>query len=94
MPSVAELVGTQVAQAAQAVRARADELEKSGAVQVVRYAPMVVTAEVDDAAAHVELTVVEGALRWYCTCAEGRNGTFCPHCTATALAACRGHATP
>ncbi|MDF5754995.1 hypothetical protein [Spongiactinospora sp. TRM90649] len=89
MPSVADLVEAEIARAAQTVRAGAAELEQGGAVQLVRYAPLVVSAEVDDDAAHVELTVVEGSLRWFCTCAVGRGGAFCVHCGATAIAACR-----
>ncbi|GLW08815.1 hypothetical protein Misp01_39450 [Microtetraspora sp. NBRC 13810] len=86
MTSVAELIESQVVRTVEAVRLRGTELEKAGAVQLVRFAPLVVTAEVDDAAAHVELTVVEGSLRWFCTCREGRAGAFCVHCVATALA--------
>ena len=86
MRQVAELAETEVAQAAQAVRARGGELEMAGAVQLVRFAPQVVTAEVDDCAARVEFTVVEGRFRWYCTCGDGRAGAFCAHCVATALA--------
>ncbi|MFI0423369.1 hypothetical protein [Spongiactinospora sp. 9N601] len=93
MPSVAELVESEVARVSQAVRARGVELEREGAVQLVRYAPLVVTAEVDDAAARVELTIVEGSLCWFCTCAEGRSGAFCGHCAATALVACQRKGT-
>ncbi|MCG5220647.1 hypothetical protein [Streptosporangium sp. KLBMP 9127] len=89
MRRVAELAETQVAQVAPAVRARGGELEAAGAVQLVRFAPQVVTAEVDDCAAHVEFTIVDDSLRCYCTCAAGRTGDFCAHCVATALATTR-----
>jgi uncharacterized Zn finger protein len=89
MPSVAELVMSCLATAGDRERARGRELAGAGAVQLVRFAPLDVRAEVDDDAAHVQLSVVNGELRWRCTCAEGRAGAFCPHCVATALTARR-----
>ncbi|SDG45084.1 hypothetical protein SAMN05421505_104195 [Sinosporangium album] len=89
MTSVPELVEVELERACEAARARGAELERAGAVQLVRYAPSVVTAEVDDHAAHVEFAVVDGVLTCFCTCRDGRAGEFCAHCVATALAACR-----
>lgn len=81
---IGELAETQVWLAAPQVVEQGEELEES--VQVVRYAPTVVTAEVAGGAAHVELRVVDGSLAWFCTCGEGRKGVFCAHCVATTLA--------
>ncbi|MEU7003427.1 hypothetical protein [Nonomuraea sp. NPDC046570] len=79
-----DLAELQLELIADAVVERGEALEAS--VQLVRFAPLVMTAEVDDAAAHVELSVIDGTLRWFCTCAEGRAGAFCAHCVATTLA--------
>jgi uncharacterized Zn finger protein len=84
MQRIADLIGVEADRASPAALARGTELEKSGAVQLVRFSPTLVTAEVDDGAACVEFRIVEGALRWYCTCIEGRSGVFCAHCVATA----------
>ncbi|WP_449061798.1 SWIM zinc finger family protein [Planomonospora algeriensis] len=84
MTGMSELTGAQLSGAAQAVLARGDELERSGAVQLVRFGPLRVTAEVDDSAACVDFQVADGVLRWSCTCREGREGAFCAHCAATA----------
>ncbi|GAA4225265.1 putative Zn finger protein [Streptosporangium album] len=83
MGTIAELVGPEMGRAARAAVTRGDELERSGAVQLVRFSPSLVTAEVDDGAAHVELRAVDGVMHWRCTCAEGRDGAFCAHCVAT-----------
>jgi uncharacterized Zn finger protein len=84
MERIADLIGAEADRASQEALAHGNELEKSGAVQLVRFSPPLVTAEVDEGAAHVEFRMVEGALRWYCTCLEGRSGVFCAHCVATA----------
>ncbi|WP_433250204.1 hypothetical protein ACQPYK_03760 [Streptosporangium sp. CA-135522] len=84
MVGIAELIGPEVDRATPAALVRGGELERSGAVQLVRFSPSLVTAEVDDGAARVEFRAVDGAMRWYCTCAEGRDGVFCAHCVATA----------
>lgn len=83
MATIAELVGPEMDRAARATVIRGDELERSGAVQLVRFSPSLVTAEVDDGAAHVELRAVDGVMHWRCTCARGREGAFCVHCVAT-----------
>ncbi|MFF5210333.1 hypothetical protein [Streptosporangium sp. NPDC000396] len=87
MLRVADLVEQEVGRAAQEALARGDELVRSRAVQLVRFSPSLVIAEVDDGAACVELRAVDGVLRWHCTCPEGRNGGFCAHCVATARSA-------
>ncbi|MDP9863432.1 MULTISPECIES: hypothetical protein [Streptosporangium] len=85
MKEIAELIGAEADRAGQAALARGGELEKSGAVQLVRFSPSVVAAEVDDGAARVEFRLADGVLHWWCTCAEGRdNGAMCAHCVATA----------
>lgn len=84
MKQIAELIGLEADRAAEAALAHGGELERSGAVQLVRFSPSLITAEVDDGAAYVEFRVVDGVLRWYCTCAEGRGGAVCAHCVATA----------
>ncbi|GAA3127858.1 hypothetical protein GCM10010466_18320 [Planomonospora alba] len=85
MKEMAELLGSQLERAAGPALARGGELEQAGAVQLVRFGPLCVTAEVDDGAACVEFRRdAEDALRWFCTCAEGRRGVFCAHCAATA----------
>lgn len=84
MLRIADLIGMEKDRAGQAALARGGELERSGAVQLVRFSPPLVIAEVDDAAACVEFRIVDGALYWYCTCLDGRNGIFCAHCVATA----------
>ncbi|GII93524.1 hypothetical protein [Sinosporangium siamense] len=89
MTSVPELVEAELERAAEAARVRGAELEAAAAVQLVRYSPSTVTAEVDDGAAHVEFAMVDGALTCFCTCRAGRAGEFCAHCVATALAARR-----
>ncbi|MBG0827404.1 hypothetical protein HS041_06460 [Planomonospora sp. ID67723] len=84
MMRVAELVESELAHVPEAVLARGDELERSGAVQLVRFGPRLMTAEVDDGAACVEFRVTDGFLEWHCTCSDGRRGAFCAHCVATA----------
>ena len=84
MQRIADLIGAEADRADQAALAHGNELEKSGAVQLVRFSPPLVTAEVADGAACVEFRIFDGALHWYCTCLEGRSGTFCAHCVATA----------
>jgi uncharacterized Zn finger protein len=84
MQRIADLIGAEADRAGQAALAHGNELQKSGAVQLVRFSPPFVTAEVDEGAACVEFRIIEGALHWYCTCLEGRSGAFCAHCVATA----------
>lgn len=84
MQTIADLIGTESARAGQEARTRGDALARSAAVQLVRFSPSLVTSEVDDGAACVEFRVVDGALRWHCSCPEGRTGLFCAHCVATA----------
>ena len=91
---VAELIGLQAGFAPRAALARGGELEREGAVQLVRFGPLVVIAEVDDAAACVHFQLVDGALRWCCTCDPGRDGAFCAHCVATAWSIGRRTARP
>ena len=79
-----ELAETQLELTADTLVERGEALEAS--VQLIRFAPQIITAEVDDDSAHVELSVLDGALRWFCTCPEGRLGIFCVHCVATTLA--------
>ncbi|MEV8634674.1 hypothetical protein AB0395_23760 [Streptosporangium sp. NPDC051023] len=81
---IAQLIGLEAKLASQTALARGGELEEAGAVQLVRFSPLLITAEVDDAATCVRFQLVDGDLRWYCTCDEGRNGAFCAHCVATA----------
>ncbi|GAA2867279.1 hypothetical protein GCM10010517_26840 [Streptosporangium fragile] len=84
MQEIANLVAAEARRAGQAALVRGGELERSGAVQPVRFGPSLVTAEVDDGATCVEFRLVDGVLRWYCTCPDGRGGSFCAHCVATA----------
>ncbi|MDP9847199.1 hypothetical protein [Streptosporangium lutulentum] len=84
MQRIADLIGAEADRADQAALEHGDELEKSGAVQLVRFSPPLVTAEVDEGAACVEFRIVDGVLRWHCTCRDGRSGLFCAHCVATA----------
>ncbi|WP_326634929.1 SWIM zinc finger family protein [Streptosporangium sp. NBC_01755] len=80
MQTIAKLVEAEAERAEQPVRAQSGTL----AVQLVRFSPQLVTAEVDEGAARVEFRIVDGALSWYCSCPEGRSGVFCAHCVATA----------
>ncbi|WP_271222573.1 hypothetical protein [Streptosporangium carneum] len=80
--------------ATRAALARGGELERAGAVQLVRFSPILVVAEVDDGAACVRFQVVEGDVRWQCSCDSGRNGAFCAHCVATAWTVGRTTAQP
>ncbi len=84
MQKIADLIGTEAERADQAALVRGGELAGAGAVQLVRFGPPRVTAEVDDGAACVEFRLVDGILHWHCSCPEGRNGVFCAHCVATA----------
>ncbi|WP_436758545.1 hypothetical protein [Streptosporangium sp. V21-05] len=84
MQKIADLIGTEAERADQAALARGGELARAGAVQLVRFSPPRVTAEVDDGAACVEFRIVDETLLWHCSCPEGRNGAFCAHCVATA----------
>ncbi|GAA4180998.1 hypothetical protein GCM10022252_04700 [Streptosporangium oxazolinicum] len=84
MQRIADLIGIEAERAGQAALARGGELAGAGAVQLVRFGPPQVIAEVDDGAACVEFRIVDEALRWHCSCPEGRNGVFCAHCVATA----------
>ncbi|MFD0883671.1 hypothetical protein ACFQ08_03745 [Streptosporangium algeriense] len=84
MDDIAKLIGFEAKLASQEALARGGDLERAGAVQLVRFCPTLITAEVDDAAACVRFQLVDGDLRWHCTCDPGRKGAFCPHCVATA----------
>ncbi|GIH91008.1 hypothetical protein ACFFMN_32465 [Planobispora siamensis] len=84
MTRVAELIEAELARTAEAVLAEGGELERAGAVQLVRFGPAFIAAEVGGGRERVELQVVDGALKWYCTCDAGRQGAFCTHCVATA----------
>ncbi|GIH76249.1 hypothetical protein [Planobispora longispora] len=84
MAKVAELVDAELGRAAETALATGDELERSGAVQLVRFGPLLVIAEVGDASARVEFRVADDRLEWYCACPEGREGAFCAHCVAAA----------
>ncbi|MER6825421.1 hypothetical protein ABT352_05480 [Streptosporangium sp. NPDC000563] len=84
MRKIADLIETEAERADLAALARGGELARAGAVQLVRFGPPRVTAEVDDGAACVDFRLVDEALRWHCSCPEGRQGAFCAHCVATA----------
>ncbi|MFI6506269.1 hypothetical protein ACIBCT_01570 [Streptosporangium sp. NPDC050855] len=84
MQEIADLIGAEAERAEPAALTRGGELAGAGAVQLVRFSPALVTAEVDDGAACVEFRVVDGVLRRHCSCREGRAGAFCAHCVATA----------
>jgi uncharacterized Zn finger protein len=84
MQKIADLIEAEAERADQAALARGGELARAGAVQLVRFGPPQVTAEVDDGAACVEFRIVDETLRWHCSCPEGRKGAFCAHCVATA----------
>ncbi|MFF3442191.1 hypothetical protein [Streptosporangium sp. NPDC002721] len=84
MQKIADLIEAEAERADRAALARGGELAGAGAVQLVRFSPPRVTAEVDDGAACVEFRLVEGALVWHCSCPAGRDGAFCAHCVATA----------
>ncbi|MGC5009336.1 SWIM zinc finger family protein [Streptosporangium sp. DT93] len=84
MQRIADLIGAEAERAGRAALARGGELAGAGAVQLVRFNPTLVTAEVDDDAACVEFRIVDETLRRYCSCPEGRDGVFCAHCVATA----------
>lgn len=80
MQTIAELVKAEAERAGQSARAQGGTL----AVQLVRFSPRLVTAEVDEGAACVEFRIVDETLDWRCSCPEGRGGAFCAHCVATA----------
>lgn len=84
MQKIADLIEAEAERADQAALDRGGELARAGAVQLVRFGPPRVTAEVDDGAACVEFRVADETLVWHCSCPEGRNGAFCAHCVATA----------
>ncbi|GIH23587.1 hypothetical protein Aph01nite_18970 [Acrocarpospora phusangensis] len=85
MRSLVDLAELQVIDATQEARSQGGDLERAGHVQVLRFTPASVVAEVEGPATRVELAVTEAGLRWYCSCAEGRVAAFCRHCVATAL---------
>jgi|GEM_PF-6615895 len=84
MRKIADLIEAEAERADQAALVRGGELARAGAVQLVRFGPSRVTAEVDDGAACVEFRIVDETLCWHCGCPEGREGAFCAHCVATA----------
>ncbi|GAA0426616.1 hypothetical protein Acor_83670 [Acrocarpospora corrugata] len=84
--SLHELAESQLSATTPQARIRGRELEMAGAVQVLRFTPRMVVAEVDDSTTRVEMGVTDEYLWWYCSCVEGRTGAFCGHCVATALA--------
>ncbi|WP_202638813.1 SWIM zinc finger family protein [Bailinhaonella thermotolerans] len=89
MPTVADLVSEETLWELAEERAYHEGYGLAPVVQLIRFAPLVVTAEIGTSALYVELTVTGGELRWFCTCPAGRAGLFCSHCVATALIACR-----
>ncbi|MER7207939.1 hypothetical protein [Streptosporangium sp. NPDC000239] len=84
MDDIARLIGFEAKLASQEALAHGGDLESAGAVQLVRFCPTLITAEVDDDAACVRFQIVDEDLRWFCTCEPGRKGNFCAHCVATA----------
>ncbi|MFF0575082.1 hypothetical protein ACFY19_31165 [Streptosporangium saharense] len=89
MDDIARLIGFEAKIASQEALARGGDLERADAVQLVRFCPTLITAEVDDDAACVRFQIVDEDLRWHCTCEPGRNGDFCAHCVATAKSVAR-----
>jgi uncharacterized Zn finger protein len=88
MPSVADLVEEERLQRladADALRQGAD-LAAEDRVQLEAFAPLQVTARVDDAegAYRVELRATGDELTWSCTCPDGQGGAFCRHAVAAA----------
>jgi uncharacterized Zn finger protein len=62
------------------------DLAVSGCVQLVSFAPMRVTARVEDLVfQHVELRSTGTGLRWSCTCREGASRALCKHSVAVAV---------
>ncbi len=87
MPSIADLVDTTAIAdlAGPAVRAAGDALAAAGAVRITIFGPLSVAARVDGPDRVATALAADGpSLRWSCTCAQGRRGTFCAHLVATA----------
>ena len=87
MASVADLVEEDELRklAAAGELARGSTLADEGRVRLERFAPLSVTAVVEDGSLfEVGLWVAEGRLVWACTCPAGAGGAFCPHAVAAA----------
>ena len=62
------------------------DLAVSGCVQLVSFAPVRVTARVEDLVfQHVELRSTTRGLNWSCTCPQGGSRTLCKHSVAVAV---------
>jgi uncharacterized Zn finger protein len=62
------------------------DLAVSGCVQLVSFAPVRVTARVEDLVfQHVELRATGNGLSWSCTCREGGSRAPCKHSVAVAV---------
>ena len=62
------------------------DLAVSGCVQLVSFAPVRVTARVEDLVLqHVELRSTGRGLSWSCTCREGGSQALCKHSVAVGL---------
>ncbi len=90
MPSVTDLVeGPAIDRlAAAADRDLGRALARAGAVHLTHAGPFTVAARVDGAPAVTATLIAAGiGLRYSCTCAAGRGGSFCAHLVATARVA-------
>jgi uncharacterized Zn finger protein len=91
MPSVADLVEpARLSEFATPATLRLGrEIAAAAAVEFLSFGPLVVRAKVGGAEGKsqkrtTELRSVAGLLEWSCTCR--RNGKFCKHCVALAIA--------
>ena len=65
--------------------AQGSKLADEGRVRLERFAPLSVTAVVEDGSLfEVGVWVAEGRLAWTCTCPAGARGVLCPHAVAAA----------
>ena len=71
------------------------DLAVSGCVQLVSFAPVRVTARVEDLVfQHVELRSTGRGLSWSCTCREGGSRVLCKHSVAVAVETRKGSSSP
>jgi uncharacterized Zn finger protein len=84
MPSIADVVSSARLEAISDPETLALGRELADLVSVSHLGPRGVIASVE--AAEVRLRLDGEGLEWSCTCRQSREGSFCEHCAATALA--------
>jgi uncharacterized Zn finger protein len=88
MASVADLVEPELLRerAGEYLQRAGEVLRESGRVRIVEFAPMRVTAAVDDGGIRsVELESTPGGLQASCSCGAPSADGLCPHAVATAI---------